>query len=517
MIKRLLLTLGVILAGCQTAAERAQDDREKAAPELNLAGTIYAGVQQGATEAFLGVAFAQPPVGEHRWAAPRPIKQAVTGSVDASRYAPACMQGPHIVKWYRSVIESFGGEPESFTAPPVSEDCLYLNVWRPTGTSASEKLPIYVFIHGGSNKGGWAYEPNYHGDKLAARGAIVITIAYRLGVFGYFANPDLEQVNFGLLDQIAALRWIQQHARQLGGDPDNITVSGESSGASNIAYLLASPLARGLFQKVVHQSAGWAMQGGNALQPAQKLAQQLSDALLPGVDNGVAELRQLPAQAVLSAAEVTYKDHFFDPLIDGHSVVNSVPEVAANGGLAPVDMIVGSNANEALMYLDAGQSLDQLIDSIGAADRTSQIKTLLAAAASEVAAKDRLASAANYACPSLLLADAVEHNGGRVWMYYFARQRSGPQGALMGAYHGIELPYIFATHDHWLPTDAADLVITNAMADYWLAFMQSGDPNTKQRHRWPAYAKMNPQVLNLATPISSQQHPDRVLCSLLNR
>ena len=149
------------------------------------------------TQSFLGVPYAEPPIGDLRWKEPIP-KVFIKDEFFADRFAPACMQEERIVDWYKGVAIGFGGDPNYISKPDISEDCLYLNIWRPNNTSDS--LPVHVFIHGGANKAGWAYEPNYVGDKLASKGIIAVTISYRLGIFGFFSHPELSKSNFALLD-----------------------------------------------------------------------------------------------------------------------------------------------------------------------------------------------------------------------------------------------------------------------------------------------------------------------------
>ena len=211
--------LPVLVAGAWSAHGQAAT---KDTATFAVGSTRYQGgmTADGSVEFFLGVPFAQPPVGELRWRAPQPYNSK-PGVLQAVNFAPACQQGTHMFEWYRDVVKSFGGDPATFPEPDVSEDCLYLNIWRPARSGAAA-LPVLVYIHGGSNKGGWSYEPNYLGENLARRGLIVVSIAYRLGVFGFFAHPELADANFALLDQIAALKWLNQNMESLGGDAANI-------------------------------------------------------------------------------------------------------------------------------------------------------------------------------------------------------------------------------------------------------------------------------------------------------
>ena len=258
--------LALLLAACSTISA--------AAPAIQLQDTRLEGLYSadGAVESFLGVKFAAAPIGELRWRAPQAVRYSAPVTA-ARQFGPACYQGDHITRWYQDLIASFGGDPASISPPPVSEDCLYLNIWRPQFRGTAP-LPVMVYVHGGSNRGGWAYEPNYIGENLARQNVLVVSVAYRLGAFGFFSHPDVAESNFALLDLIAALEWLQQHIGAAGGDPGNVTLVGESAGASNIAHLMVSPKAKGLFQRVIHQSAGWAISG--RVSREQQLAQGLA-------------------------------------------------------------------------------------------------------------------------------------------------------------------------------------------------------------------------------------------------
>ena len=208
MIRALLLSL-FLLASANVSAERV---------ELPVGATRYQGglSADGAIAHFLGVPYAAPPVGELRWRSPKP-PVTPTGPVDATRFAPACYQGMHIVDWYRGVVRGFGGDPATVIAPEFSEDCLYLNAWTPS-LGDSQLRPVMVYVHGGSNKGGWAYEPNYVGEMLARKGVVVVSVAYRLGALGFFSHPDLAESNFALQDLAAALHWVRDNVAAFGGE-----------------------------------------------------------------------------------------------------------------------------------------------------------------------------------------------------------------------------------------------------------------------------------------------------------
>ena len=214
-----------------------------------LIGSLH---QNNEVEMFLGIPFAVPPINDLRWEKPIAWTPENKKEITANKFRAACIQNQRIVNWYKRLILDFGGDPRTFDIPDFSEDCLYLNLWRPR--ELKNNLPVIVYIHGGSNKAGWAYEPNYHGHNIANKGFILISIPYRLGVFGFFSHPDIESPNLALYDQILALEWIQKYVSLFGGDPSNVTLVGESAGAGGISHLIASPLSKNLFLSLIHIS-----------------------------------------------------------------------------------------------------------------------------------------------------------------------------------------------------------------------------------------------------------------------
>ena len=472
-------------------------------------------------EVYRGIPFAEPPVGALRWGPTKDLSQRST-PITATEFGPACMQGDHIGRWYQDVIKSFGGDPESFAIPQVSEDCLYLNIWRPAQSTVSQdRLPVLVFMHGGSNKGGWSYEPNYYGENLAKKGIIVVTIAYRLGVFGFFSHPELQHANFALLDQIAALKWLKNNIAAVGGDPDLITVSGESAGANNLSYLMASPLAQGLFQRVIYQSGGWAVEGTQYKHELDAKGLELSELVgeqhdsNPASNVSIAKLRSLPASQVLNAAGKTYVGHFFDPVIDEQSISESVQSLMAKSKLPKVDLLIGSNANESRMYIPKGTTLQGWLTDNYPAEKVAEIQTQLELSSTELELLDQLMTAQSYACPSIKVAQSALEKSSNVWMYYFSKVRDSDLAREMGAYHGAELPYMFGTHDDWLPTDQSDWALSDAMMDYWAQFVKTGNPNFTGSTAWPNYDADNESVLQLDSAIKAIEHPSKALCELL--
>lgn len=495
-------------------------------PAVTVAGATYHGLWSdaaGTVAGFRGIPFAAAPVGPLRWRAPQPA--GLTGPVDATRFAPACLQDDRIVDWYAQVAAAFGHGPDVVGRPTgVSEDCLYLNIWTPR-PAAGASLPVLVFVHGGSNVAGWSYEPNYHGDRLAARGMLVVTVAYRLGAFGFFAHPAIGSdageapANFGLLDLEAAFQWLQRNVAAFGGDPGNITAVGESAGALDILDLLLLELEAhrdrpASFRRLVLQSIGGDLAGRQSLADERRLGVRLATELGLPVDVSADELRAAPAEAILAAARALPQGHYFDAVIDGRTLLRQPLDALGELDLSGIELLAGTNRDEWLMYVDADASARELQAWVGEAAPRHR-EALLAAVAGDDPrrALDRLRTARRMLCPSRFLARRVNAAGGSAWLYWFTRQRPGPGGAALGAYHGAELPYVFDRHDEWLPTGGPDLALTAAIGDYWGRFARTGAPAGDQA--WPRFTRQQPAVMELGGRIGLTAAVDEELCALL--
>ena len=513
VIKQVLSFASIlVLVSCSPEPAALRPD----APVLSTAGGEVIGQrsQDGRTESFLGVPFAQPPVGDLRWAPPVPLI-GMGGRFQATSFAPACMQADRITKWYRNVIRGFGGDPNVVVAPEVSEDCLYLNIWRPKQmANFSASHPVIVYIHGGSNKAGWSYEPNYIGQHLAADGVVVISVAYRLGAFGFFSHPEFEYSNFGLLDLVEALRWVNGNIQAIGGDPNRITVMGESAGAGNIDYLMAMPAAAGLFSRAIHQSSGSALSNTASKDDHSLLGLALAKQVAH--EEATAEqLRQVSAQRVLASAEQVYSGHYFDNAVDGRSIMEPLTESLKAKRAHTTDLLIGSNEHESLMYLNEDLTVEAWMQTEARVEDRDKLQQLVSHLPSERAQLNALSTAKTYTCPALQLAEGVASLSGRAWVYYFDRQRDGEMAATMGAYHGAELPYIFDTHDDWLPTSQTDRQLTDVMQHYWINFATTGNPNGDKVQPWPAYSGQSSAVMILGDNIDASDHPQAALCELL--
>lgn len=497
----------LVLAACASPPV-AEVDRE------TLVGAYHADT---GVAAFLGVPFAAAPIGSLRWQAP----QALQGKVarrQATQFAPACMQSPRILDWYRDMAEIFGASRDVIEDLTIDEDCLYLNIWTPS-MDPDASLPVMVYIHGGSNVSGWSYEPNYHGHALARRDIVVVSIAYRLGVFGFLSHPDLPPgaplANFGLWDQIAALRWVQQHIGKFGGHANRVTVFGESSGAEDIVALMFAESAQGLFHRVILEStAGFGLDDVPTLAGEQQRGIALANALGIGGGDVLDQLRQIPADVVLEAYNNTFAGYYHSPVVDGQLIVEPTWSRIAASDFGDYDIIIGTNADEWYDTVGADVTVadvERVANELSHFDKDTALDAV-ADDADPQSAIDRLYTADQMLCPSQYLARKAAESGRDVWMYYFTRVRDGDGGAQLGAYHGAEYVYVFDTPDAWLPTTEIDRALTQVMARYWSEFARNGDPNSVDLPVWPLYRAPEPLVLELGDRVTATGAPEQELC-----
>jgi para-nitrobenzyl esterase len=471
--------------------------------------TLFVGQRDAeGVESFRGIPFAQPPIGEGRWRRPIPW-QGEGGSYDATEFAPACMQTGSGLAWYHGMMRRVGVDPSNMKGPRYSEDCLYLNIW--TDLDVEGKRPVLIFIHGGSNTGGWSYEPNYHGESLVRRDVVVVTVAYRLGVFGWLSHPEMEARNLALYDLAMSLDWVYRHIANFGGDPNRITLSGESSGATNALHLAVSPLSQGRIRGVIHQSGGWPLDDTPDPIEAAERGLDLAKRVLDG-QTSLSALKQVPPERIMEAAGAVYADFQFDPIEDTASLPVTLESMAASGSFPRLPMLIGTNADERLMYLKANGTLDQLLGSRVAVAQQAQVRDYLSKAGDELQQRNRLGTALDFLCPSLELASLAEKNSGAAWVYRFDRVRPGFEA--IGAYHGAELPYVFDRHDPWLPSSEVDDRLTERMLDYWTSFITVGKPDSARGGQWPRWSTGQKTAL-FNDGVSFTEHPDLELCRLI--
>lgn len=473
MKKRLTLIAASILVGLATQAQ--------AGPVVRVSEGVLAGKTLRGIEAFLGVPYAAPPVGEQRWRAPKPASP-WPGKHDATRYGATCAQG---------IAGAWGPYSAEFIAqPPVSEDCLTLNVWKPE--KVKTKLPVFVFIHGGAFQGGAGSLPVYDGSALAARGAVVVTINYRVGVFGFFAHPSLtaeaaggSSGNFGLQDQLAALHWIKANVARFGGDSANVTVGGESAGAASVNDLLISPKAKGLFARAVSFSGPSMAVDVGTLTDGERDGLALAERI--GAKD-LAALRSVPAERLVEASLVAPvagggpPPLIWRPHVDG--VLLPYDPIRPAGPLAVnVPLLGGYNAAE---MIDPGVKTPEAFERSIRARYGSFADRLLSlyphATADEAAQSNVLVARDRYLSGLLLWSRArTAASGQRVYAYLYDHPYPPVRGQMAyGAFHSSELPYVFGALGHGdREFTATDRAVSRQWQDHLLAFMRTGDPSLK--------------------------------------
>jgi para-nitrobenzyl esterase len=442
---------------------------------------LLAGIAGTAPEVrvFKGVPFAAAPVRDLRWRPPQPAPK-WTGTRNAADFSAICMQK-------RPNAAGIGAEPR-----PMGEDCLYLNIYTAAKT-ASDKLPVMVWIHGGALTAGAASVGAYDGEQLARKGVVVVTINYRLGVFGFFAHPELSKEseraasgNYGLLDQIAALQWVQKNIAAFGGDPKCVTIFGESAGSWSTNLLAASPLAHGLFQRVVGESGG-------QFEPMKSLAEAEEAGAKFGT---LAELRAKKAddvQTSMGASFVGANGGYSGPVVDGWCLPQDVYTIYAKGKQNDVPVLIGSNADEGTMFTPASVTLqsmkDQARERYGpAADAYLKLYPAQSDAEAWRAQADSLRDLV-FGWEMRTLARMQSRTGkSKVYLYFFSRVPPGPAAARMGAYHSAEITYVFHnTHRPGRVWEETDHQLSDSMSAYWVNFAATGDPNGKGLPAWPVY------------------------------
>ena len=424
------------------------------------------------------------------------------------------MQNNRIVNWYKRLVRDFGSNPKIFKSPEFSEDCLYLNIWKPATTD--QNLPVLVYIHGGSNKAGWSYEPNYHGHKIVRKDVILVSIPYRLGVFGFFPHPENKNPNLALLDQILALQWINKNISNFDGDPNNITLIGESAGAGSISHLLVSPKSKGLFHKAIHQSGGSSLSYPTDKNYETTLAIKFTEFLEEKfkMDNSIENFKKLSSREILDASEIVYKDHYYNYIDDGITINEPIINTIKNGNIHNIDLIIGSNNDEYSLYFGGIADVDGWLNAEVSDKQKNKLTKLLSNIDDPIRKLDLLITAKNFVCPSLLIAKTVNLSGGNSWVYQFNRVRDDPKALKYGAFHGAELPYVFDTHDEWLPTNDIDRKITEEVQSYWVQFSKTGNPNLEQK-MWDPYSAQTNSTFIINEKSYSSSHPSYEICKIM--
>jgi para-nitrobenzyl esterase len=483
------------------------------------AGAVEGTTSQDArVRIYRGIPFAAPPVGELRWQAPRPVAP-WEGVRKATAFGNRCMQAPIF--------------SDMIFRDQVSEDCLYLNVWTPA-RAATERLPVMVWIYGGGFQAGSASEPRQDGEKLAGKGVVVVSFNYRLGVFGFLAHPELTKEsghnasgNYGLLDQVAALRWVKKNIGAFGGDADKVTIFGESAGSFAVSALMASPLSQGLFQRAIGESGAFFNSGTGTLAPTTLAAAEASGMKF-AESLGAPSLAALRAQAAADVLKAASKGpgRWFSPMIDGYVLPRDVRAIYAEGTQSHVPLLAGWNADE----VRSGVVLAK--EKPTAASFTERTRKQFGTEADAIlkaypagSDEEALESAASLGS-DLFIGYATwkwiemhrQTGGSPVYRYRFARKIPiAPDTKVngvtatardIGARHAGEIEYVFGTLDS-VPNvkwEDADRRLSGLMMAYWSNFARSADPNGPGVPKWPGYEKASgDQVMHL--DVQSQATP----------
>ena len=464
-----------------------------------------------AVRVFRGIPYAAPPVGNLRWREPLPAAH-WDGVRTADQFGAMCTQPA-----FRGAT---GANPPAKPSN-MSEDCLFLNVWT-AATSANDRRPVMLWIHPGGYQTGSGSTPGFDGEGLAKKGVILVTINYRLGVFGFFSHPELTKEsehhasgNYALMDQAAALRWVQKNIAAFGGDPQRVTVFGDSAGSSSISNLMGSPRAKGLFQRAVGESGAWM---GLSLTPARTLAEAEQSGIKIAETlhaQTLDDLRAKPAEDLLRSGRAG------GPVIDGWFLPEDVGTAFAGHKQNDVPLLAGSNQDEGTFFLQpttAEKFMERSRARYG--DRADAFLKLYPAGSDEEANASQLAAFRDELAFVMRVWARAQTKTGRskAFLYYFTHQPPPPVGATSrggfgsGATHGSEAQYVF---QNLLPPRAwtdLDRQVSDMLSSYWVNFAANGDPNGKGLAKWPAFDDRKsdrPMVLDDQAEIGPAPNPSQ--------
>lgn len=486
-----LFTALVLLPGARSA--RAEVRSQALVESGELDGDIDEGLR-----VFEGIPYAAPPVGELRWRAPKPPLP-WTGIRQAREFGPACPQRP----------------AKDIAIDDMSENCLTLNIWSPAWRS-SDRLPVMVWIHGGSFETGSSRMPVYNGANLAKKGVVIVTLNYRLGFLGFFGHPALTEeakaaneptANFGILDQIAALRWVQRNIQAFGGDPANVTLFGESAGGISVLTLMTTPLAQGLFHKVIVQSGGgrWVAptltaRAGRFLS-AQGIGERAAEAFGFDDKTALAGLRSERWEAIRDKLGATREIQGYTPFLDGRVFTEQIETAFSRGDQMRVPMIVGANSYEgvALRTLFHVSVADVMHAVAPHLDDLSDLYPPQLLMTPDFLA-DHIWGDAAFMEPARMIARDMSRAGVPVYHYGFDFQP--PLLRLLGGTpHGLDVVYAFGNLARVVPLPIAMLMhpdnyeVSRTMVTYWTNFAKNGDPNGGALLEWPRFVESDEETL----------------------
>ena len=497
-------SIAVTLAGCGA------DSSSSTIPDPTIATTTDGAVQGSSANgviAYKGIPFAAPPVGSLRWRPPQPVS-AWSGVRQATSFVHDCMQ-------------TSGTAPSALTVTP-SEDCLYLNVWRPQRSNATaarnEKLPVMVWIYGGGYVGGGTSMPRFDGTQFAKQGVVIVTTNYRLGRFGFFGHPALTAAasqsgevlgNYGYMDQIAALKWVQRNISNFGGDPGNVTVFGQSAGGESIHNLLTSPLATGLFQKAINESGNGRVNQyyGRTLTRNPKTvgasAEEQGALFAQGFGINGSDTSALQAMRALSADQIVdglnsstlNSPHSLatfsgGSIVDGKLVLDEPENLYKNGQFTKVPLMLGVN-NADLGFSTPGISTKEQAYAIFGPQNLGAAAAAFdpSGTASVASIESQISRVITMDEPARFIARTFTSAGVPTYLYRFSYVAQSVRDKISGATHGAEIPYVFDTLSSTYGTavTSQDEQVAQRMIAYWAAFAKTGDPSDAGLTNWPAY------------------------------
>ncbi|MEG3178680.1 carboxylesterase family protein [Sphingomonas sp. RB3P16] len=500
MVRRLLVGACLLLATAPASAAAAE-------PRAVLESGVVTGKTDGDLNVFLGVPYARPPVGAFRWREPvAPLPW--NGVRPATRFSAAC---------YQTEGKPFGPFTTEFVAVgPRSEDCLYLNVWSPA--KPAKRRPVLLFIHGGGFGSGATSVPIYNGADLARRDVVVVTINYRLGAFGFLAHPGLtaesplkSSGNYGILDMIAALRWIRANIAQFGGDPQNVTISGQSAGAAAVSDLLVSPLAKGLFARAIIQSGPGL---GVNIRPLAQAEQTGVDVARKLGATSVAQLRAATPDAIVAAtaspppSKNAVPRILMAPNLDG-TVVAMNPDAADGRVVSDVPVMAGFNKDEAFIFGAPDVTPEAFIEYVKTrygAFTESFLALYPHATRTEASQSMDQIGRDRYMAQLILWAERhVAAEQAPLYLYQFNHSYPGLDAKRFGAFHTAEVPYVLGALDiAGVRFTAKDHKVSRQMEDRWVAFMTIANPNVANGPLWPSWREAPGKIMTLGdTPGTS--------------
>ncbi len=461
---------------------------------------------------FKGIPFAAPPVGDLRWKAPQPVKP-WQGVKECKAFGPSPMQASPV---------PFSMWSAEFLIPKesISEDCLYLNVW--TGAkSAKEKRPVLVWIYGGGFVSGGSAVPIYDGEAMAKKGIVFVSINYRVGPFGFFAHPELTKEsgknasgNYALMDQIAALEWVRKNIAAFGGNPNNVTIAGQSAGSFSVNFLVASPLAKNLFQKAIAESGAGFTNNYLSLKKAEQEGQNLAKSFNA---SSIAELRKISADELMRKGQ-----GFREAIIDGYVLPATVSEIFVAKKENKCALLTGWNEDEGFQFSPPknAEGYKKEVNELYGSDA----KTLLGffpgntdaeAASSQLKlSRDQIFGTQNY-----IWANIQSEHGSKVYVYRFTRKVPGTgEYAKYGAFHTGEVPYAYNNLKFVdRPWEPVDHELAKIMSSYWSNFSKSGNPNGPGLPEWPEYNTKEKKIALLGDKTECVTMPDAAALDFLIR